>query len=454
MHFKTKFAVFSAKLTQELLRMLGKNGTQLTGVVAEKLDRGVLSTIEKPKHTIAVTGTNGKTSTTNMIDDVLIRLDIDPAHNRYGSNTGHGIISSLIEASTYGAHMKKTYGIFEVDELWTPTILPAIRPSTLTITNLFQDSFERNLNVHYIVRTIESAIPTDTRLILNASDAIVGHMNTPNEKIFFDVAIQPGEAECLNSKIQDVIYAPGTTDPLIWDFKRYHHHGQYHSADGSFTNPKADYLVTRIDAENALMHIDVRGEALTLPLVNETLFNVYNQIAAYATLRENGFDHEPIARAMSALSIVSSRYEAEQIGAKSVHSYLAKGNNPIANSRIMHTMATSGDRFTVIYNVDYLDGPGIPTKSLGWIFITDYHFIADKLDKLIIRTKFAHAVKLAALMDGIPEEKILIVDDAQAVAQAIDPTEPETIYLLHDMEGPCLEAAERILAALRERCGK
>ena len=82
------------------MRLLGKNATNLPGEVALILCPTFLGQLDKPETIIGVTGTNGKTTVTNMIVDVLEKNGYIFASNRMGGNVDTGITTALIKEST------------------------------------------------------------------------------------------------------------------------------------------------------------------------------------------------------------------------------------------------------------------------------------------------------------------------------------------------------------------
>ena len=64
-------AFYVAKLTRLLLNICRRNGTQVPGKVALVICPDFLKYIAKPEKIIAITGTNGKTTVSNLLDDSL-----------------------------------------------------------------------------------------------------------------------------------------------------------------------------------------------------------------------------------------------------------------------------------------------------------------------------------------------------------------------------------------------
>jgi UDP-N-acetylmuramoylalanine-D-glutamate ligase len=150
----------------------GRNATLFPGILATRLCPDFLSHIGKPERIIAVTGTNGKTTVCNLIDDILESCGIRVLDNRLGSNVEAGVITSLISGSTIFGRSKYQTAVFEIDERSSRRIYPHVRPDFIVITNLFRDSIMRNAHPEYIADIISSSVPASSKLILNGDDLI------------------------------------------------------------------------------------------------------------------------------------------------------------------------------------------------------------------------------------------------------------------------------------------
>lgn len=432
MSFRTKLASALAKLTRKTLRLLGREGTFYSGEAALLLDKNYINNVNKPHNIIAITGTNGKTTTNNMISDLLDILGKTYISNRLGSNTISGI-ASMLSQSPFSQDKVADFAIVEQDELWMRHYNKQLKPSSLTVTNLFQDSFDRNANVDYVFRRINEAISDDMMLILNASDSISAYLgNAKNKRVYFTIKPLKGEKECLDSKIQDMIYCPNCDNLLTWKFKRYHHIGEYLCENCGFTNPEAQYIVTDIDEQNNLLQILDHDVNYSLPLVSSSIENSYNQIAAYATLREYGFSAEELIAAFKNIKVVSSRLNTVQIGPKEVITMVSKGINPVATSRSFFNISKKPGRKIVIYLPDY-GQDDLPNANQSWMYNTDMRY-AQNIDLVIFYGKFGYPLETTALLDGVDRDKLAIVHELEQIKNYIDPRTEETIYILKDID--------------------
>ena len=80
-------------------RLLGK-GSSLPGKIALKLCPDILSRLTLPEHIIAITGSNGKTSTVEMLAKVLTESGKKLVYNKEGSNQIEGVTTSLLRSAT------------------------------------------------------------------------------------------------------------------------------------------------------------------------------------------------------------------------------------------------------------------------------------------------------------------------------------------------------------------
>ena len=165
-------ALIISKLAMWLQKLLGMNASYFPGKLAIKLCPDFLGRIDKPKTIITVTGTNGKTTCCNMLIDALTDNGYDVLNNRAGSNVDAGIASSLISECSLSGKVKKQLAVFEVDERSSKRIYSYVHPDYAVCTNLFRDSIQRNAHPEFIFSFIDSNLPDDTHMILNADDPI------------------------------------------------------------------------------------------------------------------------------------------------------------------------------------------------------------------------------------------------------------------------------------------
>ena len=114
--FRFHVALAAAKLSKGLIQLLGRNGTHTPGVIALKICPDFLAQAPKAPLTICVTGTNGKTTCSNLITDVLEKDGRRVVSNRTGSNIVPGCTTNVINSLTFTGKVRVDATVFEVDE--------------------------------------------------------------------------------------------------------------------------------------------------------------------------------------------------------------------------------------------------------------------------------------------------------------------------------------------------
>lgn len=443
--------LYGGKAARLGLRLLRRQGSYLPGMVSDKLDPGFLENLPKPDRILAVTGTNGKTTTSNMMLDILSDLETNVVNNSMGSNTKYGILAALSQNVDLAGRKRSDLAILEVDERWTPFVFPSVKPDILIITNLYQDSYKRNAHTDFIRDTIERGLPAGTKLVQNADCLISSQIGRDHERVFFSIAPLEGEKESRDSRLKDIRYCPECGTELTWDFVRYHHLGRAHCPRCGFTNQKAKYTVTKVDAAARTVHVDEAGREVVLPMILGTTEAVYNQLAAFAGLREFGLAAETIVSAMAKIRVVASRFDKVRVGDTSIYTISAKGFNPIANSRVFDSIRKHPRPKTVIYANDDEPG-GRYRENLSWLYDTDFQYLAgEDVTRLIVNSWRSGDVVVRALMAGVPEEKIRALDDYRRVAELVDLDAPGDVFILHDIGENSINEAKYIRDRIAKR---
>ena len=167
---RRKLALYMGKVAINISKLANRSGTAFPGKVALTMDKHFLEEInEKCEKIIIVTGTNGKTTTNNLINHVL--KDNTLLSNLKGANMIQGIATTYVK----NTKNKYDYGIFEVDEGSLDRITKYIHPDYIILTNFFRDQLDRYGEIEGIISEVLNDIKKlpDTTLIINADDAYV-----------------------------------------------------------------------------------------------------------------------------------------------------------------------------------------------------------------------------------------------------------------------------------------
>ncbi|WP_159459827.1 Mur ligase family protein [Scatolibacter rhodanostii] len=427
-------ALFTAKITYRALRLLGRKGTNVPGELALYICPDFLGRVQLPERVIAITGTNGKTTVSNMVEDVLDDCGWQYTCNRMGGNVNTGLISTLVSHSSPLGKPKHNLAVFEVDERSAPLLLPYIKPDILVCTNLFRDSYKRNAHTEFIFSLLNDYIPDSTKLILNGDDLISSRLKEKNENRFFGIAKEDGEDGEMKNIVCDIRSCPKCGETLEWDFIRYHHIGQAHCPHCDFASPPLDYVITNIDREKLTFTLQYDGKTHEFPIINVNFINIYNSLAAISLLITLGLSPDTIAASMQKMSISESRYAEEKFHGKDIIMHLAKGQNPIACSRAFENAKDyPGSKAVLLYLDDYYDAT-YSVENIAWFYDTDFEFLKDdSITQIMISGVRHHDLYVRLLIAGVSKEKMTHCVKPEDAIEEYLPEKAETLFVIYDL---------------------
>ena len=409
--------------------------------------------IEKPKTIIAVTGTNGKTTVCNMIEDCLRENNYEFIDNQLGSNTNSGIASTFIKGAKLSGKQKKDMAVFEIDERSSIRIYPFMKPTYLICTNLFRDSLMRNAHTEFISSMLTNNIPKETKLILNGDDLIVSNLAPDNERVYFGINRLDTDTDTCQNIARDIIVCPKCDSKLKYEFVRYNHIGRAHCSKCDFSSPKIDYEVTNIDFENKKMTIRHEEKNEVYDIINNNIINIYNMLATITLLRELGLTDEQINPVLKKQKIVDTRYFKETVGKVEVVTQLAKGMNPIACSRAFDYVRKESGNKAVFVLLDDLHEAASGSENIAWHYDTDYEFLNDDSIKQILTAGARYLdTKVRLEMADIPMEKVVCQRDEISLVDKLELNGIDKVFILHDLYSIKLkeEIKDRVVKKLRE----
>jgi UDP-N-acetylmuramyl tripeptide synthase len=122
---KALFATVVGKLTIQAIRILRMgSATSLPGKLALWIEPTLLAHLGRQvkQKTVAITGTNGKSTTAGLLSIFVGTKGVQVVHNQLGANMVSGIATALMNSSTLMGHLKADYAILEVDEASMPAV--------------------------------------------------------------------------------------------------------------------------------------------------------------------------------------------------------------------------------------------------------------------------------------------------------------------------------------------
>ena len=432
---KLKFllALWAAKLSIPALKITHHQGTDFPGNLALKICPDFLRYVGRPETIIAVTGTNGKTTVSNMLSDILECNGYRVMGNRAGANVVSGISTAFIRACSLTGKVKNyDVAVLEVDERSSVKVYPYVTPDFVTITNLSRDSIMRNAHPDFIAGIISGSLPATTKMILNADDLISCGVCPDNQRAYFGIDRLPTDVtECMNL-INDMRICPKCLGKLEYDYLRYHHIGKAVCRDCGFHSPDSDYLAQNVDFENHTFTVREGEKVCNYPLITDNVINTYNILAVIATLRQFGMAYETIRSSLEHTVIDTTRYAQEKVGDVTLIKQMAKDLNAMACSRVFDYISHRPGQKEVFLMMNNMGDAAHWSENTCWMFDADFEFLnRDDIVQIVCAGPRALDYKLRLLMAGVPEEKIACDLDEATAAELLHFTPDDDIYYLY-----------------------
>ncbi len=395
-------------------------GTTLPGKLLWKLDPGAIDLLAQrlPQGSVLISATNGKTTTTAMVAEIL-RPRLRVAHNNSGANLVSGVASTLLRAG--GAEL----GLFEVDEGALPEVARRVRPKALLLGNLFRDQLDRYGELELVAarwRAAVSELP-EAQLVLNGDDPQVGDLARFHTGARVFGLDDPRRARPALQHAADSKYCLRCGHPYDYAAAYVGHLGDYKCPNCGHARPPLDVVARDIELEGLdgasfTLHAP-EGEA-RVQLALPGLYNVYNALSAAALALSLGLSVDEIAAGLERFSAAFGRFERISIGDRQLLMLLIK--NPAGANEVVRTLVEgSTPRVAVIaLNDEIADG-----RDVSWIWDVDFEPLLAGLDTLVATGERAAELALRFAYGGLARERIEVVPSlAAALDRGLELTAP------------------------------
>ena len=374
MNIRRLAAIWAAKAAGYACKKMGRQGVTWAGKIALKIYPPILKELagEVRKEIFAVCGTNGKTTTNNMLCAALEAEGQKVICNHTGSNMLNGVVAAFVLAAGLNGHIDADYACIEADEASTKYIFPEIHPDYMVLTNLFRDQLDRYGEIDITMDILESMIRTlpKMRLIVNGDDALSAYlaMDTGNPCTFYGISRQVMKNE--TNEIREGRFCKKCGARLEYSFYHYSQLGDYLCPKCGFKRPDPDFDAYDVQVGDRLAF---RVEDRLLSANYKGFYNVYNILAAYAGVRTAGFSGEHFNDMLRKFNPENGRMEQFRIQGAGVTLNLAK--NPAGfNQNISAVMQDKSPKDVIIaINDNAQDG-----IDISWLWDVDFDLFRDE----------------------------------------------------------------------------
>jgi lipid II isoglutaminyl synthase (glutamine-hydrolysing) len=338
-------AVWVGKVTLLALRLIGRRGNALPGLVVEKLFPRFLPRAmgRLPQGVIVVTGTNGKTTTTKMVATILgERYRV--LTNDTGSNFVRGAITATVEHSTWRGRLPYDVAVFELDEAWAVRFVAVVPPRRALLLNVMRDQLDRF-----------GEIDTTAQLLGKVAAATTGHLvlNRDDERI-------AALAARTSAEVSRYGVAPELRPLFPNDEELY-------GGGVSVSSEHAIAELLELPAGTPHLKMRIGSSVHDVVLRAEGPHNAQNATGAAALALTFGFDVDTVAAGLAKVSPAFGRGQSFDVDGRRVVLQLVK--NPAGFRQTLRTLdgGSPADAIVIAINDDYADG-----RDVSWLWDVDF----------------------------------------------------------------------------------
>lgn len=419
--------MFLAEAVVILGRAMKKNLSTLPGWVAYIIYPDILENFSgQCDKIVLVTGTNGKTTTNNLIYAIMKSAGLKVLANLKGANTITGIISAFINGK--GNHYD--VATFEVDEVSFPKVTKYIKPDWVVVTNFSRDQLDRYGELEktsgYIYNALLSC--SNTVMILNADDPLVAKMGEMNLK-----SVYYGVKKNIFSKAEETIvesrFCPYCNNRLQYFYYNIGQAGGFACSHCGFKNPDYDYFISDVSYESFFKFAfhTTNHVYKDVKFMYNGFYNLYNVCAALALSNEANIEMETALNTIGHFKYRLGRMESFNLGDKAIQLILVK--NPVGYTEVLNTIANDFEDkvLLLILNDNAADG-----RDVSWIWDVDFDIlnVIPNIRKVYCSGKRYMDLSVRLKYSDFDMSKVEVVSDMQrALDSAID-EKTSTVYIL------------------------
>ncbi len=397
-------AIIICKLAKKICKYFGR-GSSFPGQLALKICPDILSQIELPENIIAVTGSNGKTSTVEMIHGIIEAAGMSLAYNYEGSNQIEGVTTLVLSNSSLSGRFNKDVLLIEADERYAKHIFSYITPKYYVINNLYRDQMTRNGHPEYVLSDIRKSIHEGSILILNADDPLVSSLGTQfnNETIYFGIEDNQYVSENCQSIYDDGFYCPVCKKKMVYEYRQFAHVGKYECPSCGFRRQDPAYVISDLDLNKGTITIN---DEYTLDLAFNTIFNAYNVLASFAVTSLLGIRPSLICEVLNDYLIRNGRIKTFKAGEQEGTLLISKHENTVSYDRNLEYVS-SREEVTLLLIIDDISRKYF-TSDTSWLWDIRFEYLNNEhVKKIVIAGKYISDVAIRLEYAGIDMDKVV-----------------------------------------------
>src|SRR5690606_380479 len=162
-----QYITLFGKTIRHIAKLRG-GGSALPGLVVEKIDPDFVrhTLAQLPRGIIVVSGSNGKTTTTKMVVELLESQGLRVFTNRTGSNFIRGVAAALLGEVDMKGKLDADIAVLELDEAHAVKFVDVVKPRYSLLLNVMRDQLDRFGEIDATARMLEKIAHATTEVVV------------------------------------------------------------------------------------------------------------------------------------------------------------------------------------------------------------------------------------------------------------------------------------------------
>ena len=397
------FTIITGKTVRAIARARG-GGSALPGLFVEKIDKNFISRTlaSLPYGVVVISGTNGKTTTTKMVVELLESQGLRVFTNRTGSNFTRGVAAALLGAINYRGRLSADIAVLELDEAHAVHFVRAVKPRFCLLLNVMRDQLDRFGEIDNTANMLLTIAKNTTEcVVLNRDDPRLSHPNFIK-----------------NIKVSQRSF--GINPKYL---KTFPSDDSLHSSTHVGTNfYKDDTSLEEFDNQNATIAFADKKYSIDINL--RGIYNLQNATGAIALVRAilgEQLNIDAMLKSLSNIKPAFGRGEQLIVGGQPLELVLVK--NPAGFRLALASFNPAGHATMIAINDAYADG-----RDMSWLWDVDFESL-QKSGVFAVSGVRAYDMAIRLEYDEVSID-LVDTDIATALKRLIDqhPNSPKRIY--------------------------
>ncbi len=415
--------ILSNKISR-ILKLFNFEATSFPGKVVQKFYPDFLSEcnnyVAHPR--FAVTGTNGKTTTSGILSKIFEAAGKKVVNNKLGANMPNGVASALAE----GLFLYKNNAdctVLECDEAYFSVVSNRFVFDYLLVTNLFRDQLDRygemDIARKKIIKGIE--LNPDIKIILNADDPslseIAAKLNYKSDKfIYFGMTnVEYINYEKTSKSPSENLHCPVCREKILYKKRYYAQLGDWRCLCNN-SRPKPDIAAkTIVYPDKSELEVTYKNKTHKFQINLGGLYNAYNALGAIAAALSEGLPAEVIRNGLLLYSPVFGRHQTIKLkNGGEMTIYLIK--NPVGASEVLRGLKNlKNSRMVIAINDNYADG-----RDVSWLWDADFEALSGFSNVIYTTGTRSYDIALRLKYAGVNLSLLEVFDSSDKVTAGVE----------------------------------